>query len=395
MRGRRSSRSAAVVLAGCVGLAMMAPGLALAAPTGSETTPAECTAAGGTWTGGACAPGTSSAVSESTSETDTSTPSSSTSTSTSSTDPSSSSSVSVPRVATPQTVTEQQNADGATAASNDVASNDATSNDATTAGTATARRAPTTATADPVASPKAVNEGGERIVSQAAGLTLPGGITVPDAFTPGAGSLVDLLGDLPIPAQVPQGGFTNPQQACAYLAGGLPIQGTPDQLASLGTTFSQFCRSLPTSFTGIDLDALAADLADLLCHLPDPHHGHRPIPHHPPHGVPVEWWGYWDRGYDVDCPELTYDEANAILDWDRSDPFRLDRDNDGEACEANAHGDDVEYVEYVGYPEGGVATGDGSTDPSASPVEVALAAGALSGLGATGLVLARRFARQG
>ena len=78
--------------------------------------------------------------------------------------------------------------------------------------------------------------------------------------------------------------------------------------------------------------------------------------------VSNEWWGaYWHHRYDVDCDELTYDEANAILDWDRSDPFRLDRDDDGEACEANAHGDDVETVVYDSYPVGGVATGDGST----------------------------------
>ena len=48
MKGRRSSRSAAVVLAGCVGLAVMAPGLALAAPL-AGLTEAECTSAIGTW----------------------------------------------------------------------------------------------------------------------------------------------------------------------------------------------------------------------------------------------------------------------------------------------------------------------------------------------------------
>ena len=48
MKGRRSSRSAAVVLAGCVGLAVMAPGLALAAPL-DGLTETECTSAIGTW----------------------------------------------------------------------------------------------------------------------------------------------------------------------------------------------------------------------------------------------------------------------------------------------------------------------------------------------------------
>ena len=49
MKGRRSSRSAAVVLAGCVGLAVMAPGLALAAPVAGADDEAECTALGCTW----------------------------------------------------------------------------------------------------------------------------------------------------------------------------------------------------------------------------------------------------------------------------------------------------------------------------------------------------------
>jgi len=39
---------------------------------------------------------------------------------------------------------------------------------------------------------------------------------------------------------------------------------------------------------------------------------------------------------DVDCPELSYEEAQAILASDPSDPNRLDADNGGEACEQNA-----------------------------------------------------------
>ncbi len=38
-------------------------------------------------------------------------------------------------------------------------------------------------------------------------------------------------------------------------------------------------------------------------------------------------------GEDVDCPELTQAEAQAILDADPSDPNRLDADDDGIACE--------------------------------------------------------------
>ncbi|MDP9369973.1 MAG: thermonuclease family protein [Chloroflexota bacterium] len=46
--------------------------------------------------------------------------------------------------------------------------------------------------------------------------------------------------------------------------------------------------------------------------------------------------GYVFPASDVDCPQLSYDEANWILAQDPSDPHRLDADNDGIACEANA-----------------------------------------------------------
>lgn len=36
---------------------------------------------------------------------------------------------------------------------------------------------------------------------------------------------------------------------------------------------------------------------------------------------------------DVDCPQLTFEEAQAILAADPSDPNRLDADNDGIACD--------------------------------------------------------------
>ncbi len=41
---------------------------------------------------------------------------------------------------------------------------------------------------------------------------------------------------------------------------------------------------------------------------------------------------------DVDCPQLSYEEAQDILAQDPSDPNGLDRDNDGIACETNAGG---------------------------------------------------------
>ena len=36
---------------------------------------------------------------------------------------------------------------------------------------------------------------------------------------------------------------------------------------------------------------------------------------------------------DVDCPQLTFEEAQAILAADPSDPNRLDADGDGIACD--------------------------------------------------------------
>jgi len=37
-----------------------------------------------------------------------------------------------------------------------------------------------------------------------------------------------------------------------------------------------------------------------------------------------------------DCPDLSWEEAQAVLAQDPSDPYGLDADNDGEACEWNA-----------------------------------------------------------
>lgn len=41
---------------------------------------------------------------------------------------------------------------------------------------------------------------------------------------------------------------------------------------------------------------------------------------------------------DVDCDEISYEEAQQILAQDANDPNDLDRDNDGEACDSNAPG---------------------------------------------------------
>jgi len=71
---------------------------------------------------------------------------------------------------------------------------------------------------------------------------------------------------------------------------------------------------------------------------------------------------------DVDCDEVSDDEAQRILDADRSDPNNLDQDNDGIACEVdeilpesdNDDSDgDVTVNNNVAVPSGGVATGGG------------------------------------
>jgi hypothetical protein len=60
---------------------------------------------------------------------------------------------------------------------------------------------------------------------------------------------------------------------------------------------------------------------------------------------------------DVDCGEVSDDEAQRILNADKSDPHRLDVDGDGIACE-----DEVNVTPptvNVVVPSGGVATGGG------------------------------------
>lgn len=74
---------------------------------------------------------------------------------------------------------------------------------------------------------------------------------------------------------------------------------------------------------------------------------------------------------DVDCDEVSDDEAQRILNADRSDPNNLDQDGDGVACEVdeilpesdNDNGDgDVTVNNNVAVPQGGVSTGVGPRD---------------------------------
>lgn len=84
-------------------------------------------------------------------------------------------------------------------------------------------------------------------------------------------------------------------------------------------------------------------------------------------------------------------DAQAELLRDPSDPYTLDGDNDGRACD-----DGVGGGNYTGYPVGGIAAGDGS-DSGPNPGQVIFLAiagiGAAAGVARRGqLVAARRAA---
>jgi hypothetical protein len=78
-------------------------------------------------------------------------------------------------------------------------------------------------------------------------------------------------------------------------------------------------------------------------------------------------------------------DAQAVLMSDPSDPYNLDGDNDGRACDWGVGGP----RHYTGYPVGGVAAGDGS-DSGPTPGEVVFLA--IAGIGAgAGVVRARQL----
>lgn len=391
MRGRRSSRSAAVVLAGCVGLAVMAPGLAVAAPVDAADQ-AACLAkgAGYTWTDGVCDDGTTSGSSTTVGDTDTGTSggSSDSGSGGSGSDDAGAPAV-VPPVAgvTPGGSTPDVSVGGEQNGAQDSNDDTVVDQNAGQAGNGSTfvapnagqENAPEGDTDRPAPAPKADDIGN----------ALPDLQKEVDAILPDAGENPIGLPGLPtIPQPDADGKFDNVDDACLNAISQLEFPAGTTGLENLSGQLQGFCTGLNTT----DVTVCLEHLRDVLKHLCPTIVEHNTTVNIVNANVSNEWWGaYWHHRYDVDCDELTYDEANAILDWDRSDPFRLDRDDDGEACERNAHEDEVDYVSY---PEGGVSTGDGSTS-GASPVEIALAAGALGGLGATGLVLVRRYAQQG
>jgi len=64
---------------------------------------------------------------------------------------------------------------------------------------------------------------------------------------------------------------------------------------------------------------------------------------------------------DINCPGLSFEEAQAILAQDPNDPNGLDRDNDGVACENNAsdggsQSGDTDDTETTELPSTGVGS---------------------------------------
>lgn len=108
---------------------------------------------------------------------------------------------------------------------------------------------------------------------------------------------------------------------------------------------------------------------------------------------------------DLDCDDVSQEEAQRILDADPSDPNRFDADDDGQACDSGAGGgsggasdgdssapsdEQADQVDVT--PQGGVETGDGS----GGAADMSSVLGALGLTAAGGLaVAARRTARQG
>lgn len=198
------------------------------------------------------------------------------------------------------------------------------------------------------------------VTDSLAGLTgfqLPAGLPLADALQDLPLGNLD-LGDFDIPDLPSSGTFTSPRDACLFLASRVNVP--VDAINALSGQFASFCGALPGSFGSSsgypDLPSLA-DALDRLCRGLKYTHGH-----------------HSDGRDDINCPEVSYERAQQILAEDSSDPNNLDGDNDGEACEDNPREYETVSADYDGYPQGGVATGD-----SAPGVEPGVA-GALAGL---------------
>ncbi|MFP5022740.1 calcium-binding protein [Pseudonocardia phyllosphaerae] len=72
---------------------------------------------------------------------------------------------------------------------------------------------------------------------------------------------------------------------------------------------------------------------------------------------------------DVDCDQISYEQAQSILAQDSSDPNRLDRDDDGIACEADQPGGTAQPADDTGTNDtgsGDTTTGDSGTGDTSS-----------------------------
>ena len=252
----------------------------------------------------------------------------------------------------------------------------------TTTGAPATPPVPADAAAPAVVTPKAAVADTPASVSKAA-TTLTG--------VPATGaSLGDVLGSLPtgnltglptIPDLPADGTFTNPQDACVYLAS--KVNAPTGQEGALGGQFASFCGALPDSFGATDLTGLISKLTDLLAALKA-----TPAPPSPStHTTPIHAaWGDLPASFhDLDCGQLTYDEAQAVLADDPSDPNHLDGDHDGIACERNPRDYRTVCDDYDGYPVGAVATGDSAplVDPRVAAALGGLAVAAVAGAGVT------------
>ncbi len=357
MRAGRAIRVAALVTAGLMSAAVVAPGIASAATTST------CTAEQTLDASGQCVP-----LSGSSSTTGTGTTTDTT--------------TSVPTT-TEQVPTTSGGAVGSsgTGTSSGAASSGASSSAAPSSGDSTGiTGAGTGAAVDPAApavgNAKAVADTPAAVSDAASALT---------GSTAAGTTFGDVLGKLPpgnltglgtIPTLPDTGTFESPKDACLYLAS--KVNAPEGQAAALGGQFASFCGSLPPSFSGLDLTGLITKLTDLL-------KGLEATRTHPgsTNTTPIHTsWGDLPASFhDLDCGQLSYDEAQAVLASDPSDPNHLDGDHDGEACERNPHDYAKVCDTYDGYPVGAVATGDSAPAvvPGAAAALGALALAALAG----------------
>lgn len=352
MRVGRGTRAAAVLMAGLVGAAVIAPGVAFA-----QQTAADCTS------GQAFDEATSTCIS---------TPASSSASGGSS---STGSSGDAPVELTPST-TPTVPAGPSDSPTSGAPEPTTTTPESTDAGQDGGAQDPA---ADDAAAPAAVDAAAAQRVGAAAvtpaqvtdslqnltGLDLSSGLPIADALQDlPTGNLV--LPDLEIPEFPSSGSFTSPRDACLFLASKVSVP--ESQAAALGAQFASFCSALPGSFdpsTGYGSLPDLVVVIDRLCReLKDTHdHGYFAV-----------------AGRDLDCGDFeTQDAAQAVYEADRSDPNNLDGDNDGVACEDNPDGFRSVTASYDGYPVGGVATGD------SAPGAASGGAAALAGLGVASL----------